>query len=126
MCFIDESIAIAKESPPTGRYKVVNLEKYKNRTEKWQIYKDKKMGERMAKLPKLNMPSPDTYKPEQSFKKAVDPKNDKFFKIKKFKEKCFVDTYVGQHNYVPSPSQYNHLEAFKNTSMSPVLRKKRC
>lgn len=47
VCFIDESIAISKDSPPTGRYKVVNLEKYKKRTEKWQIYKDKKMGERL-------------------------------------------------------------------------------
>ena len=114
------------QNPGPGKYNDVNQEVTKNKAPLWGYKKDKYIDVRTSKLPKLNDVAPGTYNADQSFKNTVYEKNNKFFNVGKSKNKCFVDKYAQNKNWVPSPAAYaTNLDiAYSKLSRSPVATRK--
>lgn len=68
MNFTDEEIAMKLEVPEPSKYKAINLDNVKEKAKVWNFDKESKVQmSRIAKLPKLNEPSPASYRHEDAF-----------------------------------------------------------
>lgn len=108
--FTDESAALSMETPGP-KYKEIDIEVVKQRAEKWEIKRTKYVNH--ARLPKLNDPSPATYKPNKSFTNIK-------YSSAHANPKGFIDQYIGLKSWIPSPDAYKNIDnAYPRLSRSP-------
>ena len=97
----------------------------KRRAQQWQQVKDASSGIRLVPILKTNSPSPTSYKLNDSVER-VKFSAPVSYSVKKEKTTTFVDTYIRQQKFVPSPAEYTVLDkAFDVTTRSPTAKRNR-
>ena len=118
---------MSKMVPPQGHYQTVEMEKYKNRSSKWHVIKDKTVGFREGRIQKEKeaSPGPNTYNASDVFFKTQINGSMKMQSFSKMKGKSFIDFCVKQHSIAPGVGQYKVEQGEKHTGRSLFLRTKR-